>query len=340
MSRSGGQLDLFSGDPVHGPRSRPSRDGPVTPARISDETYALASDMPATLRMGTSSWSFPGWRDLVYGSAYSEPRLARQGLQAYAQHPLFRTVGIDRTYYAPIDADVFTGYADAVSDDFRFLTKAHDVCTIARFPDHPRYGDQRGRRNPLFLDPGYATDHVIAPFVEGLGAKAGPLLFQFSPQPLERLGGPRQFADWLYGFLSRLPKGPLYAIEVRNAALLTQRYRQALADLGVCHCINLLGRMPPPAVQWAYVDELRSPALVVRWMLTRGLGYGEARAKYHPFDAIVDPDPAAVQAIARLVRMCSEKPAYVIVNNKAEGSAPLSVERLARELTRDDDIPF
>jgi uncharacterized protein YecE (DUF72 family) len=31
-------------------------------------------------------------------------RLARTGLRAYAQHPLLRSVGIDRTYYAPIQA--------------------------------------------------------------------------------------------------------------------------------------------------------------------------------------------------------------------------------------------
>jgi uncharacterized protein YecE (DUF72 family) len=311
----------------------------VAPAAVSDEFRALARDLPAQLRLGTSSWSFPGWEGLVYRELYSQTRLARDGLAAYARHPLFRSVGIDRSYYAPLAADIFAGYAAAVPDDFRFLVKAHEACTLARYPDRPRYGRNRGSANRLYLDPGYARDQVIGPTLAGLGDSAGPLLFQFAPQPLEWLGGPRRFAERLHRFLSALPRGPLYAVEVRNPQLLTHDYAQALADVGACPCINLWGGMPPPLAQWHMVAGARAPAVVVRWMLTRGLGYERARERYRPFNAIVDPDPAAVQAIAHLVRENAERPAYVIANNKAEGSAPRSLTRLARELDR-DDIPF
>ncbi|WP_204320593.1 hypothetical protein, partial [Klebsiella pneumoniae] len=54
------------------------------------------------LRIGTSSWSYPGWDGLVYAGEYSDSMLARKGLAAYAQHPLLRTVSIDRGFYAPI----------------------------------------------------------------------------------------------------------------------------------------------------------------------------------------------------------------------------------------------
>ena len=39
------------------------------------------------------SWSFPGWSGLVYDRASTETELARNGLGAYAAHPLFRSVG-------------------------------------------------------------------------------------------------------------------------------------------------------------------------------------------------------------------------------------------------------
>ena len=33
---------------------------------------ALAAAMPSGVRLGTSSWAFPGWRDIVYGATASE----------------------------------------------------------------------------------------------------------------------------------------------------------------------------------------------------------------------------------------------------------------------------
>src|SRR5258706_12832907 len=66
------------------------------------EVQPLAAKLPLKLRMGTSSWSFPGWHGLVYAQRSTEKELAREGLREYARHPLFRTVGIDRGHYAPI----------------------------------------------------------------------------------------------------------------------------------------------------------------------------------------------------------------------------------------------
>jgi uncharacterized protein YecE (DUF72 family) len=331
------QLDLFAGDPAHGPAA-PGRTS-VAPADAGERVHALARTLPPGLHMGTSSWAFPGWAGLVYDREYSLQRLARHGLQAYARHPLLGAVGIDRTHYAPIDARAFATYAGQVPERFRFLAKAHELCTLARFPEHPRYGNHRGQINAQYLDPAYASDQVVAPFATGLGDRAGPLLFQFAPQPMELLGGPARFADDLHAFLSALPRGVLYAVEVRNAALVTPAYARALADAGAIHCINLIPGMPPPLAQWRITASDAAPAVLVRWMLARHMDYARAEEAYRPFGAIVDADPVAVQSIAHLVRSAPARPAYVIVNNKAEGSAPLSIVRLAEELAA-DDVPF
>ena len=281
--------------------------------------------------MGTSSWSFPGWDGLVYQGAFSESHLARHGLAAYARHPLFRAVGIDRTYYAPISAEVFASYAGAVPDDFRFLAKAHELCTLARLPRHDRHGSNKGELNSRFLDPAYARDAVVEPFATGLGDKAGPLLFQLAPQSMEALEGPLRFAERLHRFLTALPRGPLYAVEVRNTSLLTRDYAEALADAGACHCINLWGRMPPPAIQAEKAGTGSAPAVIIRWMLVRHMRYQQARDAYAPFNAIVDRDQQARNNIVDLIRKAENagQPTYVIVNNKAEGSAPLSIAALA-----------
>ena len=76
----------------------------VDPANVPDEVRRLATRLPAAIRLGTSSWSFPGWTGLVFaprnGKPATEQVLARHGLPAYAAHPLLRTVSLDRTFYA------------------------------------------------------------------------------------------------------------------------------------------------------------------------------------------------------------------------------------------------
>jgi uncharacterized protein YecE (DUF72 family) len=270
----------------------------------------------------------------VYDKQVPQTRLAKEGLLAYAQHPLLGTVGVDRTYYAPISADQFSTYAAQVPDTFRFLVKAHDWCTTLRFPFHPRYGARKGQVNDLFLDAQYATDNVIGPFLEGLQDKAGPLLFQFAPQDYSSLGGPEQFAERLHTFLQALPRGALYAIEVRNPEVLTPAYAQALSDTGACHCLNGHPRMPVLRTQAQLAQTEHAPALVIRWMLARHLSYEAARDRYAPFNRLVDEDPETREAITGLCidAVINQQPAFVIANNKAEGSSPLSLFRLAQQI--------
>ncbi len=325
------QLDLFGGAPT--PVAAPAR-GPVTAAPQPPELARLAAQLPDELRLGTSSWAFPGWADIVYDRAYPQQRLSRAGLRAYAAHPLLRAVGIDRSYYAPLAAAEFAAYAAEVPAEFRFLVKAHEACTIAVYPRHAHYGALRGQPNPRFLDPAYATEQVIGPTIEGLGDRLGPLLFQFSPSDVEALGGPRWFAERLHGFLSALPRGPLYAVELRNRELLTGAYRDALASTGVCHCINVYPGMPNPMQQFERAHHDQAPALVSRWMLHPRMTWEQAEQGYAPFDRIIDADE---ERRADLVRLCLRGeqlglPMHFIVNNNAEGSSPLTIVELARRI--------
>jgi len=324
--------------PVDAPPARRGH-AEIRAAPVSAELRAVAHRLPPALRLGTSSWSFPGWAGIVYEDAAGTARLARHGLAAYARHPLLRAVGIDRTFYAPVPAETLAAYAAAVPDDFRFLVKAHEDCTLARFNGQERYGARRGQRNEVFLHPAYASEMVVGRVIDGLGHKAGPILFQFPPQDAAALGGAERFAERLHTFLDGLPRGPLYAVELRNRELLSTTYATALADVGAVHCLNVHPSMPDVGDQARVAAAGDSPALVVRWMLARRYGYEEAKARYQPFDRIVDDDPAARRAIADLCRaaVARQRPAFVIINNKAEGSAPLSVFRLAQQIVTGDE---
>ncbi|HEX5757778.1 MAG TPA: DUF72 domain-containing protein, partial [Thermoanaerobaculia bacterium] len=299
------------------------------PARARE----LAAALPPELRLGTSSWAFPGWRGLVYDRRYSASRLAQEGLAAYARHPLLRAAGIDRTHYQPLGAEELAAYADSVPADFRFVVKAHDAVTLVRWPDLPRFGAQRGGENPSFLDPAYTAEQVVAPFVEGLGAKGGALLFQFAPQ---EMGSPARFAKRLARFLAALPRGPLYAVELRNRELVTADYAAALAAAGACHCANVHPRMPDVRAQVALAETHRAPALLVRWMLPEGMTYEEAGRKWAPFDKLKRVDRIARRAVAEVTcdALARGQEVLVTVANNAEGCAPLSILGLAEEVAR------
>jgi uncharacterized protein YecE (DUF72 family) len=329
------QLGLF---PDEAPRPAAS---PVSAAEHPARLSAIAHKLPTELRLGTSSWSFPGWEGIVYDRRASQKTLAAHGLVAYAQHPLLRTVGLDRTFYRSIAPDAFRAYADVVPKDFRFLVKADRLLTS---PTDPEGYGVRGP-NPLFMDAQYAANEVVGPMMDGLGTKAGPLLFQFPPIPPNLVGGRGAFVDRLHAFLDALPKGPLYAIELRTAAFLTDSYSTMLLTTGATHCYSVHPAMASLQRQLDTVQAYQQPSLVMRWMLHSGLRYEVAKERYEPFNDLVDEDTDTRErlAVAALDASIAEKGVFVIANNKAEGSAPLSIFRLAERIAEWDrnasDVP-
>ena len=163
--------------------------------------------------------------------------------------------------------------------------------------------------------------------------------FQFSPLG-ERVQRHRTLLlDRLSAFLRGLPRGPCYACEWRDPFVLGADYHALLADAGAVHGLCAHPRMPSVDAQG--VDPEHDPSgagpLVIRWLLRRDRAYDEARATYAPFDRLVEPDPDARARITALVRAAASRgrESLVIVNNKAEGSAPLSIEALAGQSVGD-----
>ena len=86
MARDERQQNLFGAPP-------PPPEKTVGPAAVADDLQALADRLSPRIRLGTSSWSFPGWEGIVFDRKASTAVLARRGLGAYARHPLLRAVG-------------------------------------------------------------------------------------------------------------------------------------------------------------------------------------------------------------------------------------------------------
>ena len=319
----------------------------VQPAPADDALRALAARLPPRLHMGTSSWHFPGWAGLVWDSEHAQPTLSRHGLGAYAQHPLLRGVSLDRGFYRPLTASQYAGYAAQVPADFRFTVKAPSVVCDALVRDEGGRGMQP---NPAFLDPALAVEQFVQPALEGLGPRIGALVFQLSPLPGPLLAAMPELLARLRALLRALPAlapaAPqgVVAVEVRNAQWLTPDFAAVLRETGATYCLGLHPKLPPIEQQLPLLRALWPGPLVCRWNLHPrhgAYGYEEAKGLYEPFDRLQDPDLATRAVLARVIAGTTGagQPAYVSINNKAEGSAPLSVRALAEEIVRQQSPP-
>jgi hypothetical protein len=125
-------------------------------------------------------------------------------------------------------------------------------------------------------------------------------------------------------------------VEVRNPRLLGAEYRAVLQAHSVAHVYNHLHGMPP---LWQQHEQLgrdfTAPFSVLRLLTPRDLTYAQAVKAYRPYTKIVRALPDMRRDAIRVVResLSRHHLAYVLVNNRAEGSAPLTIQAIADELT-------
>ncbi len=297
------------------------------------ELEALRARLPERLRLGTSSWTFPGWAGLVYRRRYANQKaFLRDSLAEYAEHPLMRTVGIDRGYYTPVPREDLASYASQLPDGFRAAMKVWQKVTMPGYPRHPRYGADAGKPNPFFLDPELFAEAVHEPTREAFADRMGPWIVEVPPAPTAL--DPSWFCEKLDAFLSRAPRDFPFAVEIRDRKLLTPEYARTLRRNEASHVFNYWSRMPSLSEQMRVEGLLDGPLLVSRLLLPPGGRYGELKEAFAPFDRIVSPQPQMRHDLVRLVQVALDRDmeCYVLVNNKAEGSSPLTVRALAELL--------
>lgn len=283
--------------------------------------------VPSHVRFGTSSWTFPGWSGIVYPPDTTDRELKARGLELYSRCPLFRTVGIDRSYYRPLERAELARYAAELPPDFPCVMKAWSEVTSRVHP-------ATRALNPRFLDATVFEDVVLGPVTEAFGEHAGPFVLELAPMRGSELPRRGELPELLSRFFEKLPRGPRYAVELRNRELLTPAYLKALATLGVSHVLNFWERMPPLGEQLDLPGILTTSFVVARLLIAPGERYAEKKAEFAPFDRIVTPQPALYDDVRRLVEATLARGAelFVIVNNKVEGSSPLTVRGLARHV--------
>lgn len=324
-------MDLFAADPGPAPRAAPAP-APATPRAVLPDLpalRALGARLPAGLHFGTCSWAFPGWAGLVYAEERKAGDLAHEGLAEYARHPLLRTVEIDRSYYAPVPEADFERYAFQLPPGFRCALKAPAAVTSLQLP-HKR----EVRPNPDFLNAARLQQELLEPALRCFSSHLGPVILEFPAPRFPLALPPRVFAEQLDEFFGRLPSGFDFAVELRDPSWLSPPYRQVLARHKVAHVYNYWSHMPRPAAQERAVPMTGARFLLLRLLLAPGARYEDKKDAFEPFDRLQAPDPAMRREVVALCRaaLAHGMPVFVLVNNKAEGSSPLTVRALAEAL--------
>ena len=297
------------------------------------ELEELRRQIPDGVHFGTSTWTYPGWKGLVYSRDYPATGATAEMLGEYARWPLFSTVGIDSSFYRPPDEKLLARWAEVLPEGFRCVSKVWDRITVHTH-SKAREKAKVGQENPDFLNAELFEEAVIGPYRRAFAGHIGPFVLEF--QTIQKRAGidAQGFADRLDAFFSALPTDVPYAVELRNEEFLAPPYFAVLREHGVAHVFNSWTRMPPIGTQLDLPGAIGAPFVVARALLRPGRYYAEAVDAFAPYDRIREENPELRADLVRLVEtaMAARIPAYLIVNNRAEGSAPLTITALARRV--------
>lgn len=246
--------------------------------------------------LGTQGWSYPSW----IGAFYPPGTTSSGHLSYYATQ--FNTVELDTTFYAVPRESTIAGWRDKTPAGFRFAAKFPQAITHEKGLVHCA-ADAR-----LFVEA-----------MTGLGDRLGALLLQMPP------GWGAQAMGDLETFLTALPPGVRYALEVRHKSWLTPEIFLKLRLLLEKHSVALT------LVQYAWMPALETvtaPFVYVRWLGRR--------------EDIPDDDFSRVRLNrdVQLDRWAPQLMGYVnagltvygYFNNHYQGHSPASVKKLQARL--------
>lgn len=98
--------------------------------------------------------------------------------------------------------------------------------------------------------------------------------------------------------------------------------------------------MPPLAEQNKRMGSFTAPFTVLRLLTPLKMSYEQAKKRAEPYTKIIEKLPEMRRDTVELVRQAvrEERRAYVLVNNRAEGNAPMTIQALADRF-REGDSP-
>jgi uncharacterized protein YecE (DUF72 family) len=254
--------------------------------RLPVENPGRISPPEPDLYLGTSGWSYADWE----GTLYPEGLPAGARLAEYANH--YATVEIDSTFYGTPRTSTVERWREVVPEGFLFA---------AKFPQ-----DVTHERN--LVDTRSEAEGFVRT-MQALEDKLGPLLIQLPPSfDVEGMGV-------LEDFLSTLPQGPRYAVEVRHKSWLGSDLPELLREHGVALTLVDYPRMPR-------LEEATTDFAYIRWLGNRR---EFPSGHTHPKKDRDDDLSWWAGVVDRFLKQ--GKTVFAYANNHYQNHAPSTVER-------------
>jgi uncharacterized protein YecE (DUF72 family) len=303
--------------------------------RVAQRLRKLATEQ---IYIGASSWKYEGWIGQVYTAEHyltrgrhSKKRFEQECLAEYAE--TFPIVCGDFSFYQFPPDEFWHKLFACAPDHLKFGFKVQEEITVKRFPTHPRYGPKAGLDNPTYLNAEMLEECLLRP-LRPYAKRIAILIFEFGTFSKLLYSDLQAFLDDLDRFLAALPRGDFeYSVEVRNPEFLRPEYFAVLAKHGVAHVFNAWTRMPPIDVQLEIPEAFTAPFIVARALLRTGRPYERAVEIFSPYASIREEDPRTRTALRDLIDRAKQRhiPAYLFVNNRLEGSAPMTIQAVVED---------
>ncbi len=275
---------------------------------MTTATIKLAPNPP--IRVGTGGWTFPPWRNNFYPERWPQARELE-----YASRQL-SAIEINATYHGTQKPASFARWRDETPDGFVFSVKASSFATNRK----------------VLAENGESMQRFIGSGISELGAKLGPIVWQFMPT---KRFEPEDFE----AFLSRLPKEvdglPLrHALDVRHASFMTPAYLKLARQYGCATVFADTDEHPSfadPTGDFIYARLMRCESALPSGYAPEALGAWAERARVWASGA--EPaDLPRVENTAAAANVAQPRDVFMFFISGAKERAPAAAVELLKRL--------
>jgi uncharacterized protein YecE (DUF72 family) len=225
-------------------------------------------------------------------------------LSFYAER--FNAVEVDATFYACPSVQTVGNWAARTPEGFTFAVKVPQSIT---------------HEKALVGCDAELTEFLRT--MDVLGTKLGPIVFQFPFFNRSTFQDRHEFLDRLVPFLTKLPDGYKFSIEIRNRDWLDAEFVKLLRDQRIALVLQDRSWMPDPA-------ELKFDPITVSWTYIRWLGERRAiEQQTMTWDKTVVDRSAELSSWVDFCYQVRKRGVliYAFANNHYSGHAPATIEQ-------------
>ena len=282
------------------------------------------------VRFGTCSWKYDSWKGIVYTE--SNPK---NYLKEYSKK--FNSVEIDQWFWSLFPPSkvvlpqkrVVEEYNKSVPEDFLFTIKVPNSLTLTHFYKESK--DEQLKVNPFFLSKELFDQFLES--IEPIKNQVGCLIFQFEYLNKQKMSSFAELQFKLADFFKNLnKKTPTIGIELRNPNYLNEKYFKFLEELNLAPVFLEGYYMPPIKEIYSKFKKFINSVAVIR--LHGPDRKGIEKIANENWNQIYINRDSEINSIIEMIKdlQSREVDLFVNVNNHFEGSAPLTIEKIKREL--------